>query len=119
MVNVSVNGEEVRAEYSVWTLSLYEQEFKGANLIADLYGEVSLDGDRKERKGLVLDFTAQDWTMLTRVLWAGVKTADDSTPSFSAWSKGIKELDLFEVASKIPAEVMQACFRTGAGNSER
>ena len=117
MAEVVVNGEKVVAEYSVWTLSLYEQEFGGANMLADLFGVVSLDDEAVKSKSLALDFTAQDWTMLTRVLWAGVKTADDSTPSFVAWSKSIKEIDMFEVANNVPIDVMQACFRTGAGTS--
>lgn len=118
MATVEVNGEKVAAEYSVWTLALYEQEFGGANMLADLFGVVALEGEKSKPKALSLDFTAQDWTTLARVLWAGAKTADDSTPSFAAWAKSAKDIDMFEVANKVPIDVMQACFRTGAGTSE-
>ena len=90
MVEVEINGEAVKASYSIWALSLYVDE-----------------GKKPEFK---LDFTANDWAMLSRVLWAGVKNEDDSTPSFAEWAKSVESYKIFEIAGKVPNEVMRVCF---------
>lgn len=119
MVEVEINGEAVKASYSIWALSLYEQEFGGANMLGDLFGVQVFDapaegegegegeGNKPEFK---LDFTANDWAMLSRVLWAGVKNEDDSTPSFAEWAKSVESYKIFEIAGKVPNEVMRVCF---------
>lgn len=122
MVEVEINGEPLKASYSVWALSLYEQEFGGANMLADLFGvqefdmppaEDSPESDAPEEDGqrkFKLDFGGNDWAMLTRVLWAGAKNEDDSLPSYREWAKQATEYKVFEIANKVPAEVMRVCF---------
>ncbi len=119
MVEVEINGEAVKASYSIWALSLYEQEFGGANMLGDLFGvqvfDAPTDGEGEDggegkKSEFKLDFTANDWAMLSRVLWAGVKNEDDSTPSFAEWAKSVESYKIFEIAGKVPNEVMRVCF---------
>lgn len=113
-VELEINGEKVQAVYSVWTLALYEQEFDGANMLSDLFGVVEINAKAKNA-AMTLDFTANDWTKLAKAVWAGVKCADDSTLPFKEWARKATDIDMFEIANKVPLEVMRRCFRAGAG----
>lgn len=101
------------AVLSVHTLMLYEQEFNGADMIQDYYG---LSIARKQEYGddveTVLDFRNVNWTALVRVLWAALKTADDSLPPFAEWEAGLPDIDLFAVNRELGPEVMRRFFRS-------
>ena len=98
--------------FSVHTLMVYEQEF-GSDLIQDFYKTVEIR-ENKKKEGVIatLDFRNVNWTALTRVLWAGVKTANDATPSFKDWAKTTGELNLLELNNEIVPLVERAFFRT-------
>ncbi len=120
MIEVEVNGETLKASYSVWALSLYEQEFGGANMLEDLFGVQEFEkpaggkGEGRTEEGggdsFRLDFGANDWATLMRALWAGAKNEDDSLPSFKEWAKSAVDFNIFEIAGSVPAEVMRVCF---------
>lgn len=108
MTEITVGGESRKAMASVLTLMLYEQEF-GKGLIEDLFGKVE---NVAQDEDVVIDFTATNWTAMARVLWACLKTADDSLPGFAEWSRGADDLNMFEVAGKLNSLVNGAFFRT-------
>lgn len=123
MIEVEINGKKKKATYTVWALCLYEQEFNGANLIADLFGKVeipTLDGedDTDVAPALTIDFTQNKWTTYLRVLWAGLKAQNDKTPGFDEWAKTVTDINLWSVVNKVSNEVMSHCFRAGASTSE-
>lgn len=120
MIELEINGKKVKAKYTVWALALYEQEFNGANLIADLFGKVEMPTPdaEDESPAFVLDFTANNWTTYLRVLWAGIKAANDKTKGFGEWAKSVESINLWVVVNKVSNEVMNCCFRAGASTSE-
>lgn len=123
MIELEINGKTVKAKYTVWALALYEQEFDGANLIADLFGKVEMpplgeEAGGQEDRGFVLDFTQNNWTTYLKVLWAGIKAANDKTKGFEEWAKSVEDINLWTVVGKVSQEVMSRCFRVGASTSE-
>lgn len=109
---------EVEALLSVYTLSIYEQEFK-ADLIQDLFGRAVLREEKDEEDVIfAIDYRDTNWTALTRVLWASLKAADDSLPSFKEWSKGVGSIDLNAAHRAIVPEAMRQFFRAGVSDSE-
>lgn len=104
--------------FSVYTLMIYEQEFN-ADLIQDLYKKVVIRNDEKE-DGVIaeLDFRNVNWTALSRVLWAGLKTANDSLPSYKDWSKTITDVNFLELNNEIIPLVERAFFRTSDRTAE-
>lgn len=110
-------GEE-EAVIGVATMMVYEQQFR-SDIIQDLFGRSVLR--RKPDDDDVLfevDYRDVNWTALVRVLWAALKTADDSFPSFREWSMGLGPVDLNDLASKLIPEAYGQFFRAGAGSSE-
>lgn len=109
---------EVDALLSVFTLSIYEQEFH-ADLIQDLFGRAVLRKENDEEDVIfAVDYRDTNWTALTRVLWAALKAADDTLPSFKEWSKAVDAIDLNAVHRAIVPEAMRQFFRAGASDSE-
>lgn len=117
-MKIDYGNGEVEALLSVFTLTVYEQEFK-ADLIQDLFGRAVLR-EEKDEEGVLfaIDYRDVNWTALTRVLWAALKAADDSLPSFKEWSKGVGSIDLNAVHRAIVPEAMRQFFRAGASDSE-
>ena len=124
MVELEIGGKPVKAVYSVWTCMLYEQEFDGANMLADLFGVMKLDvpADGEPAEGnarpVSIDFTQSDWNAAMRAAWAGIKAADDETPPFREWARTATDMNMFDVSNAVRAEAMRRCFRTGVDASE-
>lgn len=103
---------------SVLTLTLYEQEFQ-SDLIQDLFGRVSVeDTDASENEIILLDFSRTNWTAVTRCLWACLKTADPSLPSFKSWASSLGKVNLFDLKEELIPVVMENLFCAGASFSE-
>jgi len=119
MFEVSIDGKKVKAEVTFYTAQLYEAEFR-SDIIKDLFGEqnagsvIDFSGDDVIR----IDFTKVNWTAMMKVLWAAVKTADDSTPGYTEWMKRTKGLNLWLVQEMIGAEVADCFFRAEAAGEE-
>lgn len=111
------HGEE-EIIVSVYTMVLYEQEFNGADLIQDLFGKMVI---RKEDESLladedvidVIDFTSVNWTTLTKVLWASLKTANPALPSYKDWASTLGEINLYSLSGELTAEIRRRLFRVG------
>ena len=112
MFEVSINGEKKKAEVSFYTAQLYEAEFR-KDIIQDLFGQqnlsapVEMDGEEV----VSIDFTKVNWLSVAKVLWAALKTADESTPSYTAWMKATKGLNMWLVQEQLAAEVVDCFFR--------
>ena len=119
MFEFEVNGEKKQAEVSFYTAQLYEAEFQ-SDLIKDLFGQqdttpqFELDGDAV----VMIDFTKVNWTAAAKALWAACKTADDATPSYSAWMKATKGMNFWLVYELLSAEVADCFFRAEASATD-
>lgn len=112
---------EKNIEVSIYTLMIYEHEFR-RDMIKDLFGKVVVrkeDEDDKEALA-VIDYRNVEWTALIRALWACEKTANNKVKSFDEWAGKLSdsEIDLLEIASKLRPEIERRLFRTGAAASE-
>ena len=112
-MEITINGSPVEASMSVLTLVLYEQEFDGADMIADLNGKVMADSNDE---GVLFDFASVPWTKLMQGAWAMVKTADKSTPHFAKWAEGITEVNSFEVRNVLQEATSDAFFHIAAAD---
>lgn len=126
-MKLSVGGKELEAELGVETLVVYEEEF-GRDLLQDMFGKVDVDvskltaeagdadeGDEPEETevGSVIsvDFTQTNWTAITRVLWASLKTANPWFPTYREWSKSVGGLNLQEVVNELTPVAIRQFFR--------
>ena len=109
---------EVEAIFSVETMMVYEQEF-GADIVQELFGRAVV---RREESAddvlLAIDYRNVNWTKCVKVLWAAMKTADQSLPPFSQWVKDAGPIDLGTVADRVLSEATKGFFRAGAGDTD-
>ena len=87
---------------SVYTMMVYEQEFK-SDPIHDLY------------QG---DFNDVYFPAVPKVIWAGLKAADDTIPSYAKWAREVKGVNLRDLSNELIPEINEAFFRAGASDSE-
>ena len=113
MAELTINGERRECALSAYTMSLYELEFDGADLIADISGKV-LDSDLKPDEGVVFDFASVPWTKVLRAAWAMLKTVDDSVPHFDAWARTATQFDVWEFRRVVNQAVNENFFHTAA-----
>ena len=118
---------EVEAVATAYTLVLYEQEFGGRDLIADVFGRHE---GKDEGGSVVVDFTSDNWLSELRAVWAMVRTAydlaydrgdaapNDKPKPFREWVKGVGKLDMRKLSVALVTECMDGFFHTGAAASE-
>lgn len=127
LINIGDYGE-VEAIATAYTLVVYEQEFGGSDLIADVFGRH--EATRGDSGELVVDFTSDNWLPELKALWAMVVTAyelrydrgdaapNDRPKSFKQWVKGVGKLNMRDVSYRLVEECMDGFFHTGADVSE-
>jgi len=113
MAELTINGERRECALSAYTMSLYELEFDGADLIADISGKVRED-DFKGEEGVVFDFATVPWTKVLRAAWAMLKTVDDSVPHFEPWARSVTQFDAWEFRRVVNSAVNENFFHTAA-----
>ena len=118
---------EVEAVATAYTLGIYEEEFGGRDLIADVFGRHEGEDDGKS---LVVDFTSDNWLSELRAVWAMVRTAydlaydrgdaapNDKPKPFREWVKGVGKLDMRRLSVALVTECMDGFFHSGAAASE-
>lgn len=118
---------EVEAVATAYTLVIYEQEFGGRDLIADVFGRHEGEDDGGK---VVVDFTADNWLSELRAAWAMVRTAydlaydrGDAAPNakpkpFREWVKGVGKLNMRSLSVALLTECMDGFFHSGAAASE-
>jgi hypothetical protein len=130
-VTIDYGDGEKQVEISFMTCLVYEHEFK-ADLIADVMGSVkfrsnvlsSADGVvempvEQVDDDFVFDYHSISWVTSVKALWACLKTADASVPSFMAWAATLPpSIDMWEIVTFIRREVETRLFRHGAADSE-
>ena len=129
-MKIKVGDAELEAVMGVETLVVYEEEF-GRDLLKDMFGKLEVDvddlldyedaeaegaeaEDAEEPGGgkLNLDFTQTNWTAMTRVLWASLKTADPAgIPPYRAWASSAGAFNMQEVITVLTPAAIQQFFR--------
>ena len=119
MFEVEIDGKKQKAEVSFYTAQLYESEFR-KDIIQDLFGQQSLlTPIQMEGEEVVsIDFTKVNWLSVAKVLWAALKTADESTPNYTAWMKATKGLNMWLVQEQLASEVADCFFRAAPSREE-
>lgn len=113
MAEITINGERCKCALSAFTLVIYELEFDGADLIADISGKVTTS-DFSPEEGLLFDFSSVPWTKVMRAAWAMLKTVDDSVPHFNEWARGVEQVDSWEVREVVNSAVNENFFHSAA-----
>ena len=116
-MEVTINGERVECALSIHTLMLYELEFDGADLIADVSGKVTTD-DFEPDEDVIFDFSKIPWLKVMQAVWAMCKTVDEKLPHFDGWSKGVTQVDSWELRQVVNSAVNDAFFHTAAPDGE-
>lgn len=127
MFEVEIDGKTYKAKVTFYTAQLYEMEFR-SDLIQDLFGiqtaeqaiEVEVDGDGEDSTARIakIDFTKISWTSVMKVLWAALKTADDTIPNYSEWMRTTSGMNLWTVQELIGDEVSDCYFRSSIAEEE-
>lgn len=121
MFEVSINGEKSKAEVSFLTAEIYESEFK-KDLLQDFFGDVLKANEQlkvdEELNVVSVDFEKINWMAANRVLWAAVKTADESAPGYRAWARQTKGVNMWEVRDTLAGEVADCFFRSELAEEE-
>ena len=108
MFKVDIDGKQYEAEVTFYTARLYESEFMG-DLIQDFFGKQEFTDE--SNPSLFIDFTKINWTATTKVLWAALKTADESTKGYIEWMKASKGMNTFIVRDQLATEIADCFFR--------
>ena len=119
MFEVVVNGKKTKAEVTFYTAWIYEAEFQ-SKLIQDYMGGQEFDevGDENGSSIAIVKFDSIDWLTMTRVLWAAIKTAKDSTPSYEQWIRKAGGSNLWEARASLDEAITDCFFRSEAAGEE-
>ena len=96
---------------------IYEHEFH-SDMFQDVIGRVVIRHDDDEDGTLLMDYRDVNWTAIMKALWAGLKAADDSTPSFPVWSRHLKPMNLYALNVAVITELRENFFRLDSEGEE-
>lgn len=130
-IDYNHDGTEHEYQATVYTLMVYEQEFK-RDLIKDVFGRIDLSEAAKnfddDGNPTAMDYTIDNWTAYPKAFWAMLKTSEaiarsegrmaESVPSFTQWCIGYRNPDVSELSSTVIGECNRGLFRAGAAASE-
>lgn len=118
MFEVVINGKKQKADVTFYTAWLYEAEFQ-SKLIQDYMGgqEYEEVGEGADSVALI-KFDSIDWLTMTKILWAALKTAKDTTPPYEHWIKKAGGANLWEARADLDAAISDCFFRTEAAGEE-
>lgn len=113
MFEVELNGKKVKADVTFYTAWVYEAEFQ-SKLVQDYMKSQSYteSEDGEGGKVLLVDFESVDWLTITRVLWAAIKTAKESTPGYEDWIRKTGGADFLSVRSDLDKAISDCFFRS-------
>jgi hypothetical protein len=128
MFTVEIDGRTVNADVTFYTAQLYEAEFRG-DVIQELFSMqddimdgmviTEEDGETVARYDLSrIDLTKVGWLAVNKLLWAAVKTADETTPGYQAWCKRTRGVDIWAVRDVLMAELSDCFFRPGTAEAQ-
>ena len=104
MATVDTGAGTVEVRATPFALMVYEQEFSGRSLVADLMGE----------PGAFADAASGRWLELCRALWACMKAADEGVPPFAKWAREAEGMDLWAVYRQLVPVLADGLFRASA-----
>ena len=119
MFDIEIAGKVRTAKVTFKTAVVYEAEFH-SDLTKDFFGkQVYREEDRQPEDGLTIDFTATNWNVVMKVLWAALKTADPRLPGFERWADETEGANLWYAAEVLAIECADCFFRPdSAGEDE-
>jgi len=114
MFDVKIGDKKVKAEVSFLTPEIYESEFR-KDMLQDFFGDVLKMSEQvqvdEEMNIVNIDFARINWMAANRVLWAAVKTADETAPGYRSWAKQAKGVNMWEVRDELASAVADCFFR--------
>ena len=110
MATVDTGLGEVEVRATPFALMVYEQEFGGRSLVADLMGDPEAFRDAQSGR----------WLELCRALWACMRAADESVGPFVKWAREADGMDLWAVYRQLVPVLADGLFRprASAGGDE-
>jgi len=121
MFEISIDGKKTKVEVTFYTAHLYEAEFR-KDMLQDFFGDVLKTEEQiqvDEDQNIVnIDFQKINWLAANRVLWAAIKTADESAPNYFEWSKKTRGTNMWEARDSLAAEVADCFFRADVAEEE-
>lgn len=128
MQTVEIDGiGEAKLQATMLTLVIYEQNFDGKDIIADVFGRHEAKDSGKE---YVVDFTTDNWLAISRAAWAMCETEwqlrndkGDATPNerpkpYKQWVRQIGQVNMSQLSAAVVSEMWDGFFHTGAAASE-
>ena len=119
MFEVTINGKKHKADVTFYTALLYEAEFQ-SKLIQDYMGGQDYDevDDADGGKLAIVKFDTIDWVVITRILWAALKTAKESTPPYEQWLKKAGGANLWDARNDLDEAISDCFFRSESSGAE-
>lgn len=88
MAEIVLNGKKYELKANAMTMLIYEDEFKGSSFLNDF---------EKLENPLINKSSNISGQILIQMIWACIKTADDSTPKFNEWKKQLQNISMGEI----------------------
>lgn len=115
MVKLPIGDKEHDAIFSVWTLTIYEQEFK-SDMIKDVLGKITPTND--DVNYLTASWNTFGWNEISKAAWAAIKAADDTLPSYEQWAKEVDGVDLDAINDVVIPQMLEKFFPSRATVSQ-
>ena len=110
---IDYGSGDVEVLVSPWSLVIYEQEFH-SDMIQDVLGKVVVRNEDDEDGAIaVFDYRDVNWTSYVKALWACMKAADDSVPSFRKWSEANKTINIMKISNALTPALEDGLFHSG------
>lgn len=88
MAEIVLNGKKYEFKANAMTMLIYEDEFKCSSFLNDF---------EKLENPLINKSSNISGRILMQMIWACIKTADDSTPEFNEWKKQLQNISMGEI----------------------
>lgn len=88
MAEIILNNEKCTVKSNAMTMLIYEDEFKGSSFLNDF---------EKIENPLINKSTNINGRIATQMIWACIKTFDDSTPKFNEWKSQLQNISMGEI----------------------
>lgn len=128
MTTVNIDGiGEVRLLATLNALAIYEQNFDGADMIADVFGRQRASDDGGS---YVIDFTQDNWMAVARAVWAlsmndwairdknGDATRNEKPKPFKQWLLDVGAVNIRELSFAVVTEALDGFFHDTSDGGE-
>lgn len=119
MKTIKINNKDVKLSFSPYSLLIYKQQFGVEPLdvviqplynICNIVDEIITTGDVSGEilLSIATKLSEAGHINLYGILWAFIKTADESTPDFYEWMRGLDSLPIIDVLYEIAPDFMES-----------